>query len=226
MGSDVGAGRCRCSDLRACAGAMMRCETARCEMRDARCEMRDARCEMRDARCETARRRDGETARWPGASGGLSRSRRSQGRGSCDCRVDTSRSCRLRVVIAYPCKLASRRPADPQIANRKSQIANRKSQIANRKSQKSGSERFLPFCASPLYLQSEARNPARRVTVDCRLPTADCRLPTADCRLPTADCPLPTADREPSIADRRPRTADRPSSPNAPARPHRDARNL
>ncbi|CAJ8121701.1 Uncharacterised protein [Burkholderia pseudomallei] len=212
MGSDVGAGRCRCSDLRACAGAMMRCETARCEMRDARCEMRDAR------------RRDGETARWPGASGGLSRSRRSQGRGSCDCRVDTSRSCRLRVVIAYPCKLASRRPADPQtrksqIANRKSQIANRKSQIANRKSQKSGSERFLPFCASPLYLQSEARNPARRVTVDCRLPTADCRLPTAD-------CPLPTADREPSIADRRPRTADRPSSPNAPARPHRDARNL
>ncbi|VBC10375.1 Uncharacterised protein [Burkholderia pseudomallei] len=217
MGSDVGAGRCRCSDLRACAGAMMRCETARCEMRDARCE-------MRDARCETARRRDGETARWPGASGGLSRSRRSQGRGSCDCRVDTSRSCRLRVVIAYPCKLASRRPADPQtrksqIANRKSQIANRKSQIANRKSQKSGSERFLPFCASPLYLQSEARNPARRVTVDCRLPTADCRLPTAD-------CPLPTADREPSIADRRPRTADRPSSPNAPARPHRDARNL
>ncbi|VCG92055.1 Uncharacterised protein [Burkholderia pseudomallei] len=213
MGSDVGAGRCRCSDLRACAGAMMRCETARCEMRDARCE-------MRDARCETARRRDGETARWPGASGGLSRSRRSQGRGSCDCRVDTSRSCRLRVVIAYPCKLASRRPADPQtrrpadpqIANRKSQIANRKSQIANRKSQKSGSERFLPFCASPLYLQSEARNPARRVTVDCRLPTADCRLPTAD--------------REPSIADRRPRTADRPSSPNAPARPHRDARNL
>ncbi|CAJ4709995.1 Uncharacterised protein [Burkholderia pseudomallei] len=212
MGSDVGAGRCRCSDLRACAGAMMRCETARCEMRDARCEMRDAR------------RRDGETARWPGASGGLSRSRRSQGRGSCDCRVDTSRSCRLRVVIAYPCKLASRRPADPQtrksqIANRKSQIANRKSQIANRKSQKSGSERFLPFCASPLYLQSEARNPARRVTVDCRLPTADCRLPTADCR-------LPTADREPSIADRRPRTADRPSSPNAPARPHRDARNL
>ncbi|CAJ3850337.1 Uncharacterised protein [Burkholderia pseudomallei] len=219
MGSDVGAGRCRCSDLRACAGAMMRCETARCEMRDARCEMRDARCEMRDARCEMrdARRRDGETARWPGASGGLSRSRRSQGRGSCDCRVDTSRSCRLRVVIAYPCKLASRRPADPQ--TRKSQIANRKSQIANRKSQKSGSERFLPFCASPLYLQSEARNPARRVTVDCRLPTADCRLPTADCR-------LPTADREPSIADRRPRTADRPSSPNAPARPHRDARNL
>ncbi len=222
MGSDVDAGRCRCSDLRACAGAMMRCETARCEMRD-------------------ARRRDGETARWPGASGGLSRSRRSQGRGSCDCRVDTSRSCRLRVVIAYPCKLASRRPADPQtrrpadpqIANRKSQIANRKSQIANRKSQKSGSERFLPFCASPLYLQSEARNPARRVTVDCRLPTADCRLPTADCRLPTADCRLPTADcrlptadREPSIADRRPRTADRPSSPNAPARPHRDARNL
>ncbi|CAK0598725.1 Uncharacterised protein [Burkholderia pseudomallei] len=220
MGSDVGAGRCRCSDLRACAGAMMRCETARCEMRDARCEMRDARCEMRDG--ETARRRDGETARWPGASGGLSRSRRSQGRGSCDCRVDTSRSCRLRVVIAYPCKLASRRPADPQTrrpANRKSQIANRKSQIANRKSQKSGSERFLPFCASPLYLQSEARNPARRVTVDCRLPTADCRLPTAHCR-------LPTADREPSIADRRPRTADRPSSPNAPARPHRDARNL
>ncbi|RPE20357.1 hypothetical protein DF127_11815 [Burkholderia pseudomallei] len=123
-------------------------------------------------------------------------------------------------MIAYPCKLASRRPADPQtrrpanrksqIANRKSQIANRKSQIANRKSQKSGSERFLPFCASPLYLQSEARNPARRVTVDCRLPTADCRLPTANRRPPTAD--------------REPPTAHRPS--NAPARPHRDARNL
>ncbi|VBP02176.1 Uncharacterised protein [Burkholderia pseudomallei] len=215
MGSDVGAGRCRCSDLRACAGAMMRCETARCEMRDARCEMRDG---------ETARRRDGETARWPGASGGLSRSRRSQGRGSCDCRVDTSRSCRLRVVIAYPCKLASRRPADPQtrksqIANRKSQIANRKSQIANRKNRVRNA--FSHFARPPFIC-----NP-KPVTRRVALPsTADCRLPTADCRLPTADCPLPTADREPSIADRRPRTADRPSSPNAPARPHRDARNL
>ncbi|VCI39625.1 Uncharacterised protein [Burkholderia pseudomallei] len=210
MGSDVGAGRCRCSDLRACAGAMMRCETARCE--------------MRDARCETARRRDGETARWPGASGGLSRSRRSQGRGSCDCRVDTSRSCRLRVVIAYPCKLASRRPADPQtrksqIANRKSQIANRKSQIANRKNRVRNA--FSHFARPPFIC-----NP-KPVTRRVALPsTADCRLPTADCRLPTAHCRLPTADREPSIADRRPRTADRPSSPNAPARPHRDARNL
>ncbi|CAK1301238.1 Uncharacterised protein [Burkholderia pseudomallei] len=211
MGSDVGAGRCRCSDLRACAGAMMRCETARCEMRDARCE-------MRDARCETARRRDGETARWPGASGGLSRSRRSQGRGSCDCRVDTSRSCRLRVVIAYPCKLASRRPADPQTRRpadpqtRKSQIANRKSQIANRKNRVRNA--FSHFARPPFIC-----NP-KPVTRRVALPS------TADCRLPTADCPLPTADREPSIADRRPRTADRPSSPNAPARPHRDARNL
>ncbi|CAJ5575648.1 Uncharacterised protein [Burkholderia pseudomallei] len=214
MGSDVGAGRCRCSDLRACAGAMMRCETARrrdarCEMRDG--EMRDARCEMRDARCEM---RDGEMARWPGASGRLSRSRRSQGRGSCDCRADTSRSCRLRVVIAYPRKLATRRPADPQI--RKSanpQI--RKS--AN--PQKSDSERFLPFCAPPFICNPKpvTRRVALPSTADCRLPTADCRLPTADCRLPTADCRPPTADREPS-------TAHRP--PNAPARPHRDARNL
>ncbi|CAJ3293747.1 Uncharacterised protein [Burkholderia pseudomallei] len=222
MGSDVGAGRCRCSDLRACAGAMMRCETARCEMRDARCE-------MRDARCETARRRDGETARWPGASGGLSRSRRSQGRGSCDCRVDTSRSCRLRVVIAYPCKLASRRPADPQTrrpANRKSQIANRKSQIANRKSQIANRKNRVRNAFSHFARPPFICNP-KPVTRRVALPsTADCRLPTADCRLPTADCPLPTADREPSIADRRPRTADRPSSPNAPARPHRDARNL
>ncbi|VBW39855.1 Uncharacterised protein [Burkholderia pseudomallei] len=212
MGSDVGAGRCRCSDLRACAGAMMRCETARCE--------------MRDARCETARRRDGEMAgrEWRAVAFSAfpgPRFVRLPGR-----YLAVMPASRRDCVPVQTCVPQTRRPADPQIANRKSQIANRKSQIANRKSQKSGSERFLPFCASPLYLQSEARNPARRVTVDCRLPTADCRLPTADCRLPTADCPLPTADREPSIADRRPRTADRPSSPNAPARPHRDARNL
>ncbi|CAJ5894479.1 Uncharacterised protein [Burkholderia pseudomallei] len=219
MGSDVGAGRCRCSDLRACAGAMMRCETARCEMRDARCEMRDAR------------RRDGEMAgrEWRAVAFSAfpgPRFVRLPGR-----YLAVMPASRRDCVPVQTCVPQTRRPADPQtrksqIANRKSQIANRKSQIANRKSQKSGSERFLPFCASPLYLQSEARNPARRVTVDCRLPTADCRLPTADCRLPTADCRLPTADREPSIADRRPRTADRPSSPNAPARPHRDARNL
>ncbi|CAK0198078.1 Uncharacterised protein [Burkholderia pseudomallei] len=210
MGSDVGAGRCRCSDLRACAGAMMRCETAR---------RRDARCEMRDARCETARRRDGEMAgrEWRAVAFSAfpgPRFVRLPGR-----YLAVMPASRRDCVPVQTCVPQTRRPADPQIANRKSQIANRKSQIANRKSQKSGSERFLPFCASPLYLQSEARNPARRVTVDCRLPTADCRLPTAD-------CPLPTADREPSIADRRPRTADRPSSPNAPARPHRDARNL
>ncbi|CAJ7308854.1 Uncharacterised protein [Burkholderia pseudomallei] len=210
MGSDVGAGRCRCSDLRACAGAMMRCETARCEMRDARCE-------MRDARCETARRRDGEMAgrEWRAVAFSAfpgPRFVRLPGR-----YLAVMPASRRDCVPVQTCVPQTRRPADPQ--TRKSQIANRKSQIANRKSQKSGSERFLPFCASPLYLQSEARNPARRVTVDCRLPTADCRLPTAHCR-------LPTADREPSIADRRPRTADRPSSPNAPARPHRDARNL
>ncbi len=199
MGSDVGAGRCRCSDLRACAGAMMRCETAR----------------RRDG--EMARWRDGEMARWPGASGRLSRSRRSQGRGSCDCRADTSRSCRPRrdCVSAQTCDPQTRRPADPQTrrpANRKSQIANRKSQIA-----KIGFGTLSPILRAALYLQFEARNPARRVTVDCRLPTADCRLPTADCRPPTADRRPPTADRAPS-------TAHRP--PNAPARPHRDARNL
>ncbi|MFG7048244.1 hypothetical protein ACGYT3_06545, partial [Burkholderia pseudomallei] len=81
-------------------------------------------------------------------------------------------------MIAYPRKLATRRPADPQI--RKS--AN--PQI--RKSAKIGFGTLSPILRAPLYLQSEARNPARRVTVDCRLPTADCRLPTADCRLPTA----------------------------------------
>ncbi len=199
MGSDVGAGRCRCSDLRACAGAMMRCETAR----------------RRDG--EMARWRDGEMARWPGASGRLSRSRRSQGRGSCDCRADTSRSCRPRrdCVSAQTCDPQTRRPADPQTRR----PANRKSQIANRKSQKSGSERFLPFCAPPFICNSKPVT--RRVALPS---TADCRLPTADCRLPTADCRPPTADRRPPTADRAPSTAHRP--PNAPARPHRDARNL
>ncbi|VBE58625.1 Uncharacterised protein [Burkholderia pseudomallei] len=216
MGSDVGAGRCRCSDLRACAGAMMRCETARCE--------------MRDARCETARRRDGEMAgrEWRAVAFSAfpgPRFVRLPGR-----YLAVMPASRRDCVPVQTCVPQTRRPADPQTRRpadpqtRKSQIANRKSQIANRKSQKSGSERFLPFCASPLYLQSEARNPARRVTVDCRLPTADCRLPTADCRLPTAHCRLPTANRRSPTADREPPTAHRP--PNAPARPHRDARNL
>ncbi|CAJ7584556.1 Uncharacterised protein [Burkholderia pseudomallei] len=212
MGSDVGAGRCRCSDLRACAGAMMRCETARCEMRDARCE-------MRDARCETARRRDGEMAgrEWRAVAFSAfpgPRFVRLPGR-----YLAVMPASRRDCVPVQTCVPQTRRPADPQIANRKSQIANRKSQIANRKNRVRNA--FSHFARPPFIC-----NP-KPVTRRVALPsTADCRLPTADCRLPTADCPLPTADREPSIADRRPRTADRPSSPNAPAHPHRDARNL
>ncbi|CAJ7150228.1 Uncharacterised protein [Burkholderia pseudomallei] len=210
MGSDVGAGRCRCSDLRACAGAMMRCETARCE--------------MRDARCETARRRDGEMAgrEWRAVAFSAfpgPRFVRLPGR-----YLAVMPASRRDCVPVQTCVPQTRRPADPQtrksqIANRKSQIANRKSQIANRKNRVRNA--FSHFARPPFIC-----NP-KPVTRRVALPsTADCRLPTADCRLPTADCPLPTADREPSIADRRPRTADRPSSPNAPARPHRDARNL
>ncbi|CAJ9696057.1 Uncharacterised protein [Burkholderia pseudomallei] len=224
MGSDVGAGRCRCSDLRACAGAMMRCETARCEMRDARCE-------MRDARCETARRRDGEMAgrEWRAVAFSAfpgPRFVRLPGR-----YLAVMPASRRDCVPVQTCVPQTRRPADPQtrksqIANRKSQIANRKSQIANRKNRvRNAFSHFArpPFICNPKPVTRRVALPS---TADCRLPTADCRLPTADCRLPTAHCRLPTADREPSIADRRPRTADRPSSPNAPARPHRDARNL
>ncbi|CAJ7114724.1 Uncharacterised protein [Burkholderia pseudomallei] len=212
MGSDVGAGRCRCSDLRACAGAMMRCETARCEMRDARCE-------MRDARCETARRRDGEMAgrEWRAVAFSAfpgPRFVRLPGR-----YLAVMPASRRDCVPVQTCVPQTRRPADPQIANRKSQIANRKSQIANRKSQIANRKNRVRNAFSHFARPPFICNP-KPVTRRVALPS------TADCRLPTADCPLPTADREPSIADRRPRTADRPSSPNAPAHPHRDARNL